>query len=102
MVRFRINTFSGNPNYIQHNPNIPHCKKPVVEFLVKLFRNPHMEVSIMRVIAEADLVTIYSHYKSSADDNGEAIIEIYRVDSNKIVEHWMLINLFWKGCLSTM
>jgi predicted SnoaL-like aldol condensation-catalyzing enzyme len=77
--------------YIQHSPNIPDGIKPVVEFLVKLFSNPQMEVRIKRVIAEDDLVVIHQHSKRTPEDPGEAIIEIFRVDEGKIVEHWDVI-----------
>jgi len=86
-VEEAFNKYVGEP-YIQHNPNLPDGKKPVVEFLVKLFSNPQMVVSIKRVIAEDDLVAIHQHSKGSPEDPGEAIIEIFRVDKGKIVEHW--------------
>lgn len=74
--------------YIQHNPNIPDGKKPVIEMLVGLFSNPELNVSIKRIIAEDDLVVIHQHSKSSPEDPGSALIEIFRVDKGKIVEHW--------------
>lgn len=74
--------------YIQHDPSLPNGKEPAVEFLTKLFSNPQMNVSIKRVIAEDDLVVLHVHSKSSPDDPGQAIVEIYRVEKGKIVEHW--------------
>jgi len=76
--------------YIQHDPSLPNGKEPAVEFLTKLFSNPQMNVSIKRVIAEDDLVVLHVHSKSSPDDPGQAIVEIYRVEKGKIVEHWCI------------
>jgi predicted SnoaL-like aldol condensation-catalyzing enzyme len=74
--------------YIQHDPGLPDGKEAAVEFLSKLFSNPQMNVSIKRVIAEDELVALHVHSKSSPDDPGQAIVEIYRVEKGKIVEHW--------------
>lgn len=75
--------------YIQHNPNLPDGKEAVVGFLTKIFLqdNPQMTVSIKRVIAEGDLVMIHHHSKRNKEDLGDAIVEIFRVDKGKIVEH---------------
>ena len=74
-------------NYIQHDPNFGD-KKSTIESLTKLCSNPQMEVSIKRVIAENDLVVLHIHSKNSPEDLGVAIIEIFRVDEGKVVEHW--------------
>lgn len=76
--------------YIQHNPNLPDGKDAVIGFLTKIFlqENPQMTVSIKRVIAEGDLVMIHHHSKTNEKDRGDAIVEIFRVDKGKIVEHW--------------
>jgi predicted SnoaL-like aldol condensation-catalyzing enzyme len=74
-------------NYIQHDPNFPD-KSATISALSRHFSNPQMSVSIKRVIAENDLVVIHLHSKNSPEDTGIAIIEIFRVDKGKIVEHW--------------
>ena len=76
--------------YIQHDPNLPDGKAPAIEFLTQIFLqdNPGTTISIKKVIAEGDLVTIYHHSRSNKEDRGMAVIEIYRVEKGKIIEHW--------------
>lgn len=76
--------------YIQHNPNFPDGKEPVIGFLSRIFleENPQITVSIKRVIAEDDLVVVHHHSKNNPEDPGQAIVEIFRVENGKIVEHW--------------
>lgn len=88
-VEEAFNKYVGD-TYIQHDPHFPD-KKSTIEFLAKLFSNPQIEVSIKRVIAEDDLVVIHLHSKNSPEDAGDAIIEIFRVDEGKIVEHWSVM-----------
>lgn len=89
-IQKAFDTYVGD-TYIQHNPHVPDGKEPVLVFLGKLFSNPQMTVSIKRVITENDLVVIHHHSKKNTNDPGEAIIEIFRVDQGKIVEHWDVI-----------
>jgi len=87
-VEEAFNKYVGD-KYIQHNPNFPDGKEPVIELLGNFLNsNPQMVISIKRVIAEDDLVVIHQHSKMTPEDRGEAIIEIFRVEQGKIVEHW--------------
>jgi predicted SnoaL-like aldol condensation-catalyzing enzyme len=75
--------------FIQHNPNIPDGKESSIRFLGKVLRdNPQATTTIKRVIAEDNLVAIHSHLKRNAEDPGRAVIDIFRVEQGKIVEHW--------------
>ncbi len=38
-----------------------------------------------------DLVVIHAHSKRSDNDRGTAAIDIFRVEGDKIVEHWDVI-----------
>ena len=75
--------------YIQHNPNAPvgaEGVKGLVKFLAEKF--PNRSSDIKRVIAEGDLVVLHVHAKPNPDDRGSAIVDIFRVENGKIVEHW--------------
>jgi predicted SnoaL-like aldol condensation-catalyzing enzyme len=85
-VEEAFNKYVGDP-YIQHDPDFPD-KKSTIEFLLQIFSNPKIEVGIKRVIAEDDMVVIHVHSKDSPEDAGLAIVEIFRVNNGKIVEHW--------------
>lgn len=76
-------------SYIQHNPRAPDGVEGV-KGLIKFLKEtqPNRSSEIKRVMAEKDLVMIHVHAKSSLDDRGTAIIDIFRVQNGKIVEHW--------------
>jgi len=75
--------------FIQHNPNIPGGKEASIKFLGKFLKdNPQATITIKRVIAEDNLVAIHSHFKRNAEDRGRAVIDIFRLEQGKIVEHW--------------
>ncbi len=75
--------------YIQHNPLAPDGVdgvKGLIKFLKEKF--PQRSSQIKRVIAEGDLVVLHVHAKPTPEDRGTAIIDIFRVENGKIVEHW--------------
>ena len=80
------------PRYVQHNPgaaNGPEGFKRLVGFLKEKFPNSRNEIK--RVIAEGDLVVLHVHSKRSPEDRGRAIVDIFKVENGKIVEHWDVI-----------
>ena len=80
------------PKYIQHNPTAPDGVegfRGFIKFLKEKFPNRSSEIK--RVIAEGDLVVLHVHSKPSPEDRGSAIIDIFRVENGKIVEHWDVI-----------
>ena len=40
------------------------------------------------MIADGDLVVLHVHSTQNAQDRGEAVVDIFRVEQGKIVEHW--------------
>ena len=90
-VEEAINKYVGDI-YIQHNPEVKNGKEGVIKFLSNLFNShPQMVFNVKRVIAEDDLVAIHYHSKMTPEDRGVAIVDIFRVDKGKIVEHWDVI-----------
>ncbi len=80
------------PRYVQHNPgaaNGPEGFKRLVGFLKEKFPNSRNEIK--RVIAEGDLVVLHVHSKRSPEDRGRAIVDIFKVENGKIVEHWDVV-----------
>src|SRR5258708_4097537 len=80
------------PRYVQHNPgaaNGPEGFKRLIGFLKEKFPNSRNEIK--RVIAEGDLVVLHVHSKRSPEDRGRAIVDIFKVENGKIVEHWDVV-----------
>jgi predicted SnoaL-like aldol condensation-catalyzing enzyme len=79
-------------SYKQHNPLVPDGIEPSVAFLSKRFEaNPQAINEIKRVIADGDLVAVHVHSRVNEADRGRAIVDIFRIDNGKIVEHWDVI-----------
>jgi predicted SnoaL-like aldol condensation-catalyzing enzyme len=78
--------------YKQHNPLVPDGIEPSVAFLSKRFEtNPQAINEIKRVIADGDLVAVHVHSRSNDSDRGRALVDIFRVENGKIIEHWDFI-----------
>ena len=77
------------PKYIQHNPGAPdgiEGFKTFVDFLRNKFPNSHSE--IRRVFADGDFVILHVHAVREPGTLGRAIVDIFRLEDGKIVEHW--------------
>lgn len=78
-----------SPSYVQHNPYMRDGVGPMVDFFPAYFgQHPQAIVEIKRVIAEGDLVMIHNLWRDSPEDRGQAVVDIFRVENGKIVEHW--------------
>lgn len=78
--------------YIQHNPLAPDGAAGV-KGLIEMLRTkvPQGRNEVKRVIAEGDFVVLHVHAKAHPEDRGRAIIDIFRVENGRIVEHWDVI-----------
>ena len=75
--------------YIQHNPYVADGKAPFVNYFTQYFKeHPDAKNTIKRVVADGDLVVLHVHSTQNAQDHGEAVVDIFRVEQGKIVEHW--------------
>jgi len=71
---------------------VPDGKDAVIKFFTPFFKaNPDAKNEIKRAVAEGDLVFLHVHSKQNATDRGRAIVEIFRVEKGKVVEHWDVI-----------
>lgn len=78
--------------YKQHNPTAgdgAEGLKGFIEFLKS--RYPAQRGDIKRVIAEGDLVVLHVHSTRGDNTPGRAIVDIFRVEKGKVVEHWDVI-----------
>ncbi len=77
------------PKYIQHNPGAqdgPEGFKAFLAFLREKFPNSHSEIK--KVFAEGDYVILHVHAVREPGTRGRAIVDIFRLENGKIVEHW--------------
>ncbi len=77
------------PKYIQHNPGAPdgiEGFKTFVNFLREKFPNSHSEIK--KTFAEGDFVILHVHAVREPGTRGRAIVDIFRLENGKIVEHW--------------
>ncbi|MFJ9900859.1 nuclear transport factor 2 family protein [Streptomyces sp. NPDC091280] len=75
--------------YTQHSPGFADGKKAFVD-AVKDYTTqfPQLNEDIKRVGADGDLVYIHTHETTTPTDRGSAIVDIFRLEQGKIVEHW--------------
>jgi len=77
------------PRYVQHNPGAQdgiEGFKGFLAFLREKFPNSHSE--IRRVFADGDYVILHVHAVREPGTRGRAIVDIFRLEQGKIVEHW--------------
>jgi predicted SnoaL-like aldol condensation-catalyzing enzyme len=79
--------------YIQHNPNVPDGREAFMTYFKDFFRtHTNWQPSVIhRAISEGDLVVLHVESRRSKADRPVAIVDIFRVKNNKIVEHWDVI-----------
>ena len=62
---------------------------------------PTTRGEIKRVFADGDFVLLHCHWTGSLGKNGDAIIDIFRLEDGKIVEHWGVIQAIPDTALNT-
>lgn len=75
--------------FTEHDPDGtdgPAGLKAYIQFLRDNFPNSHVEIK--RVIAEGDYVIFHVHSILTPGTRGQAIVDIFRLDNGKVVEHW--------------
>ncbi|HEY7649017.1 MAG TPA: nuclear transport factor 2 family protein [Methylomirabilota bacterium] len=78
--------------YTQHNPLAADGAegfKGFIKFLREKFPKSHSEIK--RVFADGDFVILHVHSIREPGTRGAAIVDIFRLENGKIVEHWDVI-----------
>jgi len=80
------------PRYIQHNPlaadGIEGFKK-FIEF--RREKLPNAKSVVKRALVDGDFVILHVHGIREPGERGVAIVDIFRLENGKIVEHWDVI-----------
>lgn len=99
-IRHQVKPYSNRyiaNQYIQHNQHFPDGKTQFIDYFTQYFKdNPQAKNTIKRVIADGDLVALHVHSTKNDQDLGKAIVDIFRLENGKIVEHWDFIEAVTK------
>lgn len=80
------------PRYVQHNPLIADDVdglKGFIDYLRVTF--PRLRAEVKQIFAEGAFVVAHVHGVRVPGQRGSAIVDIFRLENGKIVEHWDVI-----------
>ncbi len=78
--------------YVQHNPNAadgPEGFRKFIGFLREKFPNSRSEIK--RSFVDGDYVILHVHAVREPGTRGNAIVDIFKLENGKIVEHWDVV-----------
>lgn len=79
-------------DYVQHSPGLPDGPAAAVAMLAEKFADPALRLSVRRILLDGDLAVLLIHGELVPDDDTAsirfAVVDIYRVEGDLIVEHW--------------
>ena len=78
--------------YVQHNPNAadgPEGFRKFIGFLREKFPNSRSEIK--RSFVDGDYVILHVHAVREPGARGNAIIDVFKLENGKIVEHWDVV-----------
>ena len=80
------------PYYRQHNPSATDGSEAFIGFMEWFMQTyPSFQMELKRIIVEGDLVVTHSHLIRAPGERGLAVVDIFRLENGKIVEHWDVV-----------
>jgi predicted SnoaL-like aldol condensation-catalyzing enzyme len=77
------------PRYVQHNPRAADGPEGLKAFLGVLREKfPDYHSDIKRAFADGDYVILHVHNVPTPGARGNAIVDIFKLENGRIVEHW--------------
>ncbi len=78
--------------YRQHAPYATDGHTGIAEW-VRKFKEawPQHRYEVKKVIAEGDLVVLHLHGTNGPNPHGESVVDIFRIENGRVVEHWDVI-----------
>lgn len=78
--------------YRQHAPYATDGHAGIAQW-VRTFKEtwPQHRYEVKKVIAEGDLVVLHLHGMNGPNPHGESVVDIFRIENGKVVEHWDVI-----------
>jgi predicted SnoaL-like aldol condensation-catalyzing enzyme len=84
--------YFGDEGYTQHNPAAPDGAEAFVSVISGLYEAfPDFSIERKREVVDGDLVVIHSHVHMTKEDLGMAVVDMFRVNDGKVVEHWDVV-----------
>jgi predicted SnoaL-like aldol condensation-catalyzing enzyme len=78
--------------YIQHNSHVLDGPEGFMRFIkFRRERFPDGRNEVKMVIADGDIVALHVHSVLVPGTPGRNLVDIFRVEDNKVVEHWDVI-----------
>jgi predicted SnoaL-like aldol condensation-catalyzing enzyme len=82
----------GGDTYRQHTPVIEDGQAGVTKFIYWLRSEyPQSHMQIKRAFSDGDIVILHCHWVRSPGELGNAVVDFFRVENGKVVEHWDVI-----------
>ena len=79
-------------HYIQHNPMAKDGKDGLKSFIEYLRANqPDYHSEIVRSFADGNYVILHVRNTPAPGEPGKAIVDIFRLEAGKVVEHWDVV-----------
>ena len=78
--------------YTQHNPTAadgPEGLRGFIQFLKDKFPQSHNEM--VQAFADGDFVILHVHSVRTPGTAGRAIVDIFKLEKGKVVEHWDVV-----------
>ena len=86
------------PGYIQHNQSVEPGVASLKAFLDTIReQTPEAVHDIKRAFVDGDHVTVHYHVRRWPGDLGWAVIDIFRIEGDKIAEHWDVMHDVTEG-----
>ena len=77
------------PYYRQHNPTVADGKQAIIAGLRQwLPATPDLHYEFKHVYSDGDRVIVHSLVTERKGDRGKAVVDIFRLEHGKVVEHW--------------
>ena len=76
-------------SYRQHNPSAADGADAFIEFVTGFTQSfMALKVNFRRMVAEGDLAVVHSHLVPTPGERRMAVMDIFRLEEGKVVEHW--------------
>jgi predicted SnoaL-like aldol condensation-catalyzing enzyme len=78
--------------YVNHNPNVQDGPEGFRKYIIeRRQKSPHAHSDIKRSFVDGDYVILHVHTVREPGSRGNAIVDIFKLENGKIVEHWDVV-----------